>query len=1517
MGLPESYPIPSNPKVAKEVLGNGVDGAFTRALIDPLLNRAEGKVTETQPSAEAPKPAEGKTLKEKKADAKRRVDESTAELQRLNKLREDEMRAQGIDPFGKAERLADLDKERLKEVINLLKARVALGAYSFADFVQEMLKFKIIVDPNNVKDRAFFTEHTGIEVEEEITTGLPAIGITNAYDKAVREAKGLDPIAKAAKKTNAAVWDEAMESAGTAQSKVEEWARQEDGFVPVTPINQALILFDRIRIENEREILLKELPNAASNEKKTAIYARLAELEIQTESNEIANAKMGRTWGASGIFRQALANRAYTLTGIIARAKAISGNNLSSADEVKLAKLHSELDALRKENEDLQKRLAEEIAKERVDAENRTMAEARRKPLAGTTTKEDVKSAYQKWLAAKKGSGIMFDPKSQAEADIEFLGVLLDYLKSQAVNTISKVRKAVRDFSDGELSVDDAGAAFILEEMRLSEELVEPTEKKPAKKKAAEKKPAEKKAPAKKIKEKNTTELVSDIIEKAEGEINEMNIDSLRPYFAQVIRNEVAAGAETFNEIVQKVFDELSPSMPSLTFEDLKDAMSGYGRFKELSKEEIDVKVRELKRIGRLEAALRDVVDKLKLPKKTGVEQDQLSTKARDLRRQILKAISDLGITPELTDEELAAKWQSTRDAYARRLENAIADVKLEIENKEKKQKKEPRQFDDDEINDLRDRLAALRDIRDNIDEIKVKENERKIASAIKLTERKIAEAETKLATGDLSVKEKEKLSSPELDALREKLKGLNSELAKAREEGKSEIQRMSEAQERLDSAAKREINRLQALRQQIIQEGVAAEDVTVGTLATIKKKKKFPGMKRADALQQQIDALKRDIDALIPSNIKEEALVEKYLAGREKVLERLEKKLADKDFAPKKRPVPPLTPEIRAVNSKIRAAKDKIDEELERIRLKNRGFFEKLGDSIINLLSIPKTLIASVDLSAPGRQGIVYVVTEPKIFLKAFKDMFRYAFSQKSYERWLEETKQDPRYDEYTNRYKLFIADQTGKMNAREELFMSKFIKFLQRVPLYGQLLKGSERAYVGFINQLRWDVFQKYVSEVEAMGLSSEETDVELKAMANLVNTATGRGKLPKELASLSPLLNSVFFSPRLIASRLHPFMLPFLYKNMPKAARKKAGATYLKFFGGMTMSILLLSLMLDEDEDEGVELDPRSSDFLKLRWKDYRLDLMGGYQQSIVAVAKLIGGIKSTKTQEVKSFTDEGFGQQTREDIIANYFTNKLSPVPSAVYRGYFNPSPMDDVNNLYNALFGEVPKEERTTLDKFTQTLFELSVPLYLEDMVSVMSDPDSEFNEKVIAGSSVFGFGASKYGGKTILTPNSPEFMTMRELTVVQPRFDTEVKITEYELLDSKLSSVKNEEGKENKKTLTTSELKVYNGFLRNTYSDFVKNINVDFKNSLTDEEKVELANFLLKKSETIAEVEYLASKNKDVSQIAEKRLVTLKKRINDFLRLKEGRTLETRKKDINDRVRSFKEKIFKDIKENE
>lgn len=128
MGLPESYPIPSNPRIAKEVLGNGVDGAFTKALIDPLLNRAE-----TQPSAETP--TQPLTLKEKAKEAKQKADEAAEKIKRLLGGRNGGL---GISPFGRAKRLAEIDAQTLIQVKNYIYYKTLQGVYTFKDFVKDM-----------------------------------------------------------------------------------------------------------------------------------------------------------------------------------------------------------------------------------------------------------------------------------------------------------------------------------------------------------------------------------------------------------------------------------------------------------------------------------------------------------------------------------------------------------------------------------------------------------------------------------------------------------------------------------------------------------------------------------------------------------------------------------------------------------------------------------------------------------------------------------------------------------------------------------------------------------------------------------------------------------------------------------------------------------------------------------------------------------------------------------------------------------------------------------------------------------------------------------------------------------------------------------------------------------------------------------------------------------------------------------------------------------------------------------
>jgi len=150
MGLPESYPIPSNPRIAKEVLGNGVDGAFTRALIDPLLNRAE-----TQPIAEK----QPSTLKEKAKEAEQRAQEDAEKIKKLFRGRNGGL---GISPFGRAKRLAEIDRAILTALASYVRNKFLAGAYTFKDFVKDMkenskIKFGVQIRVT-AQDELFFDQ---------------------------------------------------------------------------------------------------------------------------------------------------------------------------------------------------------------------------------------------------------------------------------------------------------------------------------------------------------------------------------------------------------------------------------------------------------------------------------------------------------------------------------------------------------------------------------------------------------------------------------------------------------------------------------------------------------------------------------------------------------------------------------------------------------------------------------------------------------------------------------------------------------------------------------------------------------------------------------------------------------------------------------------------------------------------------------------------------------------------------------------------------------------------------------------------------------------------------------------------------------------------------------------------------------------------------------------------------------------------------------------------------------------
>ena len=200
---------------------------------------------------------------------------------------------------------------------------------------------------------------------------------------------------------------------------------------------------------------------------------------------------------------------------------------------------------------------------------------------------------------------------------------------------------------------------------------------------------------------------------------------------------------------------------------------------------------------------------------------------------------------------------------------------------------------------------------------------------------------------------------------------------------------------------------------------------------------------------------------------------------------------------------------------------------------MEKRPLMEKLWHGVGEVLNLPRAMMATADLSAPLRQGI-FLVGRPKQWIPAFRDMFKYAFSEKAYQGLAQDIKARPTY-KLMRESKLALTDIGENMTKREEAFMSNLS---EKIPVFGHLARGSNRAYSGFLNKLRADTFDSMVNSAKQTGILKERPEV-INDIAKFVNSATGRGELGG-LDRAAVALNGVFFSPRLMASRMNLLIL-----------------------------------------------------------------------------------------------------------------------------------------------------------------------------------------------------------------------------------------------------------------------------------------------------------------------------------------------------------------------------------------
>jgi hypothetical protein len=297
------------------------------------------------------------------------------------------------------------------------------------------------------------------------------------------------------------------------------------------------------------------------------------------------------------------------------------------------------------------------------------------------------------------------------------------------------------------------------------------------------------------------------------------------------------------------------------------------------------------------------------------------------------------------------------------------------------------------------------------------------------------------------------------------------------------------------------------------------------------------------------------------------------------------------------------------------------------------------------------------------------------KEFWKSLPDMFRAAGKESNYH----EIQQSIRNNEY---YPLAKQDGVSftdleELSHREEPYQSRLA---EDIPIVGKVVRGSERAYTAFANKLRMDTYASLMKDAGDLKLNPEQNVMLRKQIAKFINTATGRGPLSigslgtKEfnegLEASGPMLNAVFFSPRLISSRLHMIgkgldprtwaaANPMTYMTADKFVRQQYLKSWLSFLGAGSTMMGLYSLI----PGATINKDPNNSDFGKVKIGRTRIDVWGGEQQYVTLLSRLISGKETSPiTGKTTKLNTGRFGAPDKMDVAIKFGRSKLSPFAS---------------------------------------------------------------------------------------------------------------------------------------------------------------------------------------------------------------------------------------------------------------
>jgi hypothetical protein len=444
-----------------------------------------------------------------------------------------------------------------------------------------------------------------------------------------------------------------------------------------------------------------------------------------------------------------------------------------------------------------------------------------------------------------------------------------------------------------------------------------------------------------------------------------------------------------------------------------------------------------------------------------------------------------------------------------------------------------------------------------------------------------------------------------------------------------------------------------------------------------------------------------------------EEAREKRFLAAAEKRRADLERRIREKDFARKPKPVPLNTEASRRANYELAKLRSEYGVMRAEYLLANSSLGARVWHFTVSTGNLLKLLTLGFDIGVLTRQlGTTYQSIVRDLGMFAPTEQGRKLRANGSYlvktiragvEAFMDPKAEHDIYDAVMKRPNagwdkaaglVFGAPFDEQAGTREDIPTSNYIEQIPwwvwpatttvKVALVGvnppfavallasslvqkKLLIALDRAQRAMTNQSRAMWFDHAVESMPG-GLVSAEA---AKQLGRAIMVGTGRGTLPQKMEGIVPAANQILLATRFYASRIQAiFYAPrtavdvltnFKLTNPEVTeARKEIAKMYARSVTGRALLLTLAamafgkSVMGDDDEEEpGVVLNPFNPDMGRVKLSDsVKLDFMSGINGFMGVIARNAFGRRT----DPDTGRTEVFAPQDYSREVTNFFASK---------------------------------------------------------------------------------------------------------------------------------------------------------------------------------------------------------------------------------------------------------------------